>query len=100
MSPLIKAAMHGNDPNWGRILSRLGAEQVPAECLNRMTLKLQGQLLFAEGMPQSFDPTEVRGLLKRNKVLIEIDLKSGPGTALAWGCDLTRKYVDINTEYS
>lgn len=100
LSPLIKAAMHGEDPNWGRILSRLGAEQVPAECLNRMVLKLQGQVLFQDGMPQMFDPQDVRALLKRNKILIEIDLKSGREEAIAWGCDLSRKYVDINTEYS
>ena len=100
LSPLIKTAMHGEDPNWGRILSRLGAEQVPAECLAKMTLKLQGTVLFAGGMPQDFDREAVRNLLKKNKVSVEIDLKSGSEKATAWGCDLSKKYVDINTEYS
>ncbi len=100
MSPLIKTAVHGEDPNWGRILSRLGAEQVPAECLAKMSLKLQGVLIFDDGSPVPFDRAAVKKLLKAMKVNIEIDLKSGAGSAVAWGCDLSRKYVDINTEYS
>lgn len=100
MSPLVKTAMHGEDPNWGRILSRLGAERVPAAALNKMTLKVQGKTLFSQGSPLEFDREEVRGLLKKNKIQIEIDLKSGAEAATAWGCDLSKKYVDINTEYS
>lgn len=100
LSPLIKSAIHGEDPNWGRILSRLGAEKVPAECLNRMSLKLQNVLLFADGSPESFDRAAVHALLKKNKVQIEIDLKSGAESATAWGCDLSKKYVEINMEYS
>jgi glutamate N-acetyltransferase/amino-acid N-acetyltransferase len=100
MSPLIKTAVHGEDPNWGRILSRLGAEQVPASALAKMSLKLQGVLIFENGAPQVFDRAAVRQLLKSNRVKIEIDLKSGNESAVAWGCDLSRKYVDINTEYS
>jgi glutamate N-acetyltransferase/amino-acid N-acetyltransferase len=100
LSPLIKTAMHGEDPNWGRILARLGAEKVPASCLDKMTLKLQGHVIFENGTPLSFNRDEVRGLLKQTKIHIEIDLKSGTETATAWGCDLSKKYVDINTEYS
>lgn len=100
LSPLIKTAIHGEDPNWGRILARLGAEKVPAAALEKMTLKLQGQLLFSDGSPQIFDRDAVKGLLKQSKIQIEIDLKSGTERATAWGCDLSKKYVEINTEYS
>lgn len=100
LSPLIKTAMHGEDPNWGRILARLGAEKVPAHCLEKMTLHLQGQLLFANGSPQVFDRDQVRALLKQPKIHIDIDLHSGTESATAWGCDLSKKYVEINTEYS
>jgi glutamate N-acetyltransferase/amino-acid N-acetyltransferase len=100
MSPLVKTAMHGEDPNWGRILSRLGQEQVPASALAKMTLKLQGVTIFENGSPLKFDREDVRMKLKQNRVKIEIDLKSGVESATAWGCDLSRKYVDINTEYS
>lgn len=100
LSPLIKTAIHGEDPNWGRILARLGAEQVPAQQLEKMTLRLQDVLIFEKGQPVAFARAEIKALLKQVQVKIEIDLKSGPHTATAWGCDLSRKYVDINTEYS
>ncbi len=100
LSPLIKTAMHGEDPNWGRILARLGAEKVPAASLNKMDLRIQGELLFENGAPIDFNREHVRGLLKQPKIHILIDLKSGVETATAWGCDLSKKYVEINTEYS
>lgn len=100
LSPLIKTAVHGEDPNWGRILARLGAEEVPEEQLEKMTLKLQGVLLFEKGQPVSFNKDDVKTLLKQSIVKVEINLHSGKHTATAWGCDLSRKYVDINTEYS
>lgn len=100
LSPLIKTAMHGEDPNWGRILARLGAEKVPAAALNKMDLRIQGELLFENGAPIEFNREHVRGLLKQPKIHILIDLKSGVETATAWGCDLSKKYVEINTEYS
>lgn len=100
LSPLIKTAIHGEDSNWGRILARLGAEQVPAEQLEKMSLSLQGQVLFENGKPVPFVKSEVKALLKQFNVKIEIDLKAGPYSATAWGCDLSRKYVEINTEYS
>lgn len=100
LSPLIKTAIHGEDPNWGRILARLGAEKVPQVCLDQMSLTLQGIKLFENGQPVDFSKDEVRALLKQSKVNIEIDLKSGPNDVTAWGCDLSKKYVEINTEYS
>lgn len=100
LSPLIKTAVHGEDPNWGRILARLGAEQVPTAQLENMTLHLQGVLLFENGQPVAFSKPDVKALLKKAEVKIEIDLRSGPYSATAWGCDLSRKYVEINTEYS
>lgn len=100
LSPLIKTAIHGEDPNWGRILARLGAEQVPGEQLNKMTLTLQGIKIFENGQPVDFVKDDVRALLKQSKVFVEVDLKSGPLEVTSWGCDLSKKYVDINTEYS
>lgn len=100
LSPLVKTAIHGEDPNWGRILARLGAEGIPSEQLDKMSLKLQGVLLFEKGQPVAFVKDEVKLLLKQSIVKIEINLNSGKQSATAWGCDLSRKYVDINTEYS
>lgn len=100
VSPLIKTAVHGEDPNWGRILARLGAEGIPALQLERMTLKVQGVLLFEKGQPVKFSRDEVKALLKQAIVKFEINLNAGKETATAWGCDLSKKYVEINTEYS
>ncbi len=100
MSPLVKTAMHGEDPNWGRILAKLGEENVSAEELQNMELKMQGCILFTAGKPVAFDRDIVKSLLKTHKIRIDIDLGSGSAEATAWGCDLSAKYVEINTEYS
>lgn len=100
LSPLVKTAIHGEDPNWGRILARLGADQIPLACLNTLTLKIQGQTLFSLGAPVAFDREALRSLLKVTKVQVEVDFNSGKESATAWGCDLSKKYVEINTEYS
>lgn len=100
LSPLVKTAMHGEDPNWGRILARLGAEGIPSEQLDKMTLKMQGILLFEKGQPVKFLRDEIKTLLKQSTIKVDINLGSGKSAATAWGCDLSRKYVDINTEYS
>jgi glutamate N-acetyltransferase/amino-acid N-acetyltransferase len=99
LSPLIKSAIHGEDPNWGRILARLGAEKVPEECLSNMSLEIQDATLFAQGAPALFDRNEVRMRLKGDTVRIKVSLNSGAFDATAWGCDLSKKYVDINAEY-
>ena len=100
LSPLIKTALHGEDPNWGRILARLGAEQVPSEQLAKMNLILQGIKIFENGQPLAFDRAEVKVLLKQQNIFIKVDLKSGSVKQTAWGCDLSKKYVEINTEYN
>lgn len=100
LSPLIKSAIHGEDPNWGRILARLGAEGVPEEMIEKMKLTIQGVSLFDGGAPAPFIRLEVRKLLKSDLVEIEVDLASGSFEATAWGCDLSRKYVEINAEYT
>jgi glutamate N-acetyltransferase/amino-acid N-acetyltransferase len=100
VSPLIKSAIHGEDPNWGRILARLGAEGIPAHALDRMVLNIQGHKLFESGRPLPFEKNDVRSSLRSDTIKIDIDFNSGRAEATAWGCDLTKKYVEINTEYS
>jgi glutamate N-acetyltransferase/amino-acid N-acetyltransferase len=100
LSPLVKTAIHGEDPNWGRIVARLGADKVPEECLNRMTLDIQGARIFECGRPATFDRSAIKTLLKQDTIKISIDLHSGDHSAVAWGCDLSKRYVDINAEYS
>lgn len=99
-SPLVKTAIHGEDPNWGRILAKLGASGVPVEWLNKMDLKIQGHLIFEAGAPVPFERQTVRDALKQSKIDIDINFHTGMNEAVGWGCDLSKKYVDINTEYS
>lgn len=99
-SPLIKSAMHGEDPNWGRILARLGFAGVAPVSFERLRLELQGVCVFDQGKPQAFDRADARQRLHADNVVVEIDLKNGEHRATAWGCDLTKRYVEINTEYS
>lgn len=99
-SPLVKTAIHGEDPNWGRILAKLGTTGIPTGAFREMSLAIQGREIFKNGAPLEFDRDEVRKELRLSKVRIEVNFASGPYKATAWGCDLTKKYVDINTEYS
>ncbi len=102
MSPLIKSAVHGEDSNWGRILARLGAEGVPAEDLSKMILKMQGEIIFENGAPAAFDRDKLRSLLRSDTVFVDIELPHPDKNidVMAWGCDLSKKYVEINAEYS
>ncbi len=100
VSPLVKSAIHGEDPNWGRILARLGAEGIPAASLEQMTLTIQGYRIFSGGAPVDFDRTTVRSALRADTVQILVELGVGQENATAWGCDLSKRYVEINTDYN
>lgn len=99
-SPLIKSAVHGEDPNWGRILARLGQSGIRSELFLKLNVKLQGIPVFENGKPKAFDRPFVRALLRSENILIECELNAGHFNATAWGCDLTKRYVEINTEYT
>lgn len=98
-SPLVKAAIAGGDPNWGRIVSAAGYAAVPMNP-RQAILRLNGTLLFSEGEPLRFDPKSVSASI-RGKRLVEVDLSvgEGPGNATVWTCDLTTEYVHINADY-
>jgi glutamate N-acetyltransferase/amino-acid N-acetyltransferase len=97
---LVKSALHGEDPNWGRIIARLGAEDIPISCFEKMCILIQGMPVYEDGQGLSFDRMGLRTLLKSDDIKIEIDLKDGDCHATGWGCDLSSKYVEINAEYS
>lgn len=100
ISPLIKTAIHGEDPNWGRILARLGADGVPLDCLDKTSLEIQGIKVMEAGAPIPFDREKARQELKSDTIHIAIGFHTGDAHAKAWGCDLSRKYIEINAEYS
>ena len=97
LSPLVKAAAHGNDPNWGRILSAVGAAGVTLE-LDNLSIHLQGVEVY-RGNAQPFDTEEVSRKMDAPNLSIEINLGVGTGAGTAWGCDLSADYVRINADY-
>jgi len=99
-SPLVKAAMHGNDPNWGRIVAALGRSGAKIR-EDKLDVHLNDICVMKQGRPTRFDVEELRTSLARaNNVLIRIYLDLGDGRATAWGCDLSEEYVTINSEYA
>jgi glutamate N-acetyltransferase / amino-acid N-acetyltransferase len=98
-SNLVKTAIHGADPNWGRILAaagRSGAKVDPA----KTTVRIGDVAVFAQGSPQRFDAGAVRALFTKPEIVIEVDLGLGDSTARAWGTDLSAEYVRINADYT
>lgn len=105
-SPLWKSAVYGNDPNWGRVMMALGKAEVAFE-VERVQISLQGYPLYA-GRVLDFDRAAVSQAMKEAQsgpdgiaeVVVECDLGAGEGFGLAWGCDLTEGYVQINALYT
>jgi glutamate N-acetyltransferase/amino-acid N-acetyltransferase len=98
-SSLVKAAVHGCDPNWGRIVAaagRSGAVLNP----DSTDVYLGNICLFKAGVPLEFDKKAAASVLGAAEVIIRVDLNLGEAKATAWGCDLSEEYVVINSEYT
>jgi glutamate N-acetyltransferase/amino-acid N-acetyltransferase len=98
-SPLVKTAVHGADPNWGRIVSAAGYSGVvfdPAQAV----LRLNGTLLFRDGAPVPFEADAVSASIKAaRETLIELSVGQGPGSIRFYSSDLTAEYVHLNADY-
>jgi glutamate N-acetyltransferase/amino-acid N-acetyltransferase len=97
-SPLVKCAMHGNDPNWGRIICAAGFAGPPFDA-DKATLSIQGTVVFRNGQPVSFDAAAVSEALKAAEVRVELNCRAGKAEATCWTCDLSKEYVTINADY-
>jgi glutamate N-acetyltransferase/amino-acid N-acetyltransferase len=98
-STLVKTAVFGGDPNWGRVLCAAGYAGAALE-VERATLHLGEICLFRSGAPQPYDRASATALLRQPDVVFRLDLGLGEGTGVAWGCDLGYEYVRINAEYT
>jgi glutamate N-acetyltransferase/amino-acid N-acetyltransferase len=98
-SPLVKTAIYGNDPNWGRIIAAVGRSGVPV-AENNLSLFIGNINVLRGGRPHNINLEKASAVLKKKAVPIEIQLNSGDASATAWGCDLTEEYIKINAEYT
>ena len=99
-SPLVKAAIHGNDPNWGRIVAALGRSGATVS-EDKLDVYLNDVCIMKQGRPTSFSKQEmISALSNSDDVLIRLCLNLGDGQATAWGCDLSEEYVTINSAYT
>ncbi|GAA5500675.1 arginine biosynthesis bifunctional protein ArgJ [Deinococcus xinjiangensis] len=99
VSPLLKSAVHGADPNWGRVIMAVGRSGAAVD-IEKLTVAVQGVPVFA-GKPLSYDAAAVsRSMKDAAEVTFDIDLGVGSEKGEAWGCDLSAEYVSINADYT
>lgn len=101
-SALVKTAIFGRDPNWGRILAAAGRAGVPFDP-DKIDLYLGTHKyvqLVKDGQPTDIKLSRVKRMMKATKIKIVLDLHNGEGEAVGWGSDLSYEYVRINAEYT
>ena len=99
-SALVKTAITGSDPNWGRIVSAAGYAGAEMD-VSMTSLKLNGFLVFENGQPVDFNSKQVSKALKEQfETLVELSIGAGTGSATHWTSDLTQEYVRFNSEYT
>lgn len=101
-SNLVKTAFFGNDANWGRVLSAMGASGAvfdPKKVKINFRNEIGNIKLFENGLPCDFDEDFAFKILKQEEIKILIDMQQGDAAVTGWGCDLSFDYVKINAEY-
>jgi len=98
-SPLVKTAVYGNDPNWGRIVAAVGRSGVEV-VESKVDLYIGDICVVKEGTPLPFDKRSVVEVLRGSEVSIDLNLNLGMASATAWGCDMSEEYVTINSQYT
>lgn len=98
-SPLVKTAIAGEDPNWGRIVMAVGKSGEEAD-RDKLKISIGGIAVAAKGMVVAgYDEAPVAKHMKGQEIDIDVDLKIGKGAATVWTCDLTHEYISINADY-
>ncbi len=97
-SSLVKTALYGEDPNWGRIVAAAGAARVGFDS-QKWSLTLDDRTWVERGGVEALSEAEAHRLLEEREIVVTLDLGLGNATATAWGCDLSRDYVRINASY-
>ncbi|MGC6770251.1 bifunctional glutamate N-acetyltransferase/amino-acid acetyltransferase ArgJ [Enterococcus sp. LJL128] len=97
-SSLVKTAMFGADPNWGRIICAIGYADSSIDP-EKVDISIGNQTVLLASQPQPFDEKAMQEILLQKKIIITVNLHDGQNEGTAWGCDLTYKYVEINALY-
>lgn len=97
-SSLVKTAIFGQDPNWGRILAAIGYARADVS-VDNIDIWIEGIPVMQASSPVAFDPEETRDAMAGELLTLTIDLHDGDSEAQAWGCDLSYDYVKINALY-
>ena len=98
-SPLVKTAFAGEDPNYGRIIAAIGKSKVQIN-LNKININMGPYKIIEKGeLINSYDEDEVKNFMKNHKIDLNIDLKMGKKFFTAYTMDLTKKYIEINSDY-
>jgi len=98
-SPLVKTALYGSDPNWGRLMAAIGSSGIRINP-RRIDIYFGKLQVTRNGQPASYSEIEAKRILENKEIEIVIDLKQGRGGAKVYTCDLTPDYVKINSCYS
>lgn len=99
-SPLVKTAVYGCDPNWGRVIMAVGKTFDSSIDPAKVTIRFGDTNVFRKGSPVDCDLEAVRQYLGRPELIIAVDLGIGKATARVWGCDLTEGYIKENAYYT
>ncbi|MBR3371600.1 MAG: bifunctional glutamate N-acetyltransferase/amino-acid acetyltransferase ArgJ [Rhodobacteraceae bacterium] len=98
-SPLVKTAIAGEDPNWGRIVMAVGKSGAEAD-RDRLSIRFGPHLVAFQGqVAPSYAEQVGAEYMRQQDLVIGVDLRLGVGAATVWTCDLTHRYIDINTDY-
>lgn len=98
-SPLVKTAMTGNDPNWGRIVSAAGYAGVTFR-EDQLSLRLNGVLIYECGSPLAYDEAALSSSMATGEVIIDLQFTLGSAEVTYWTCDLTSEYIRLNADYT
>ena len=102
-SPLVKTAIHGGDPNWGRVLAAAGYSGAALDP-DRLTLDFgppgEAITVVRGGLSATYDEAAASALLRRDPAILRLDLARGTGEATVWTCDFSAEYVAINAHYT
>jgi glutamate N-acetyltransferase/amino-acid N-acetyltransferase len=97
-SPLVKTAINGEDPNWGRIVSAAGYAGVTLD-ESKLKLAVNKITIYKKGLPVTPAPKRLNSVMKKKEITIQLHLGMGNKSTTLWTCDLSKEYVSINADY-